>query len=78
VKIIYTKHAKEMLIFRKIPKSLADQCAMNPDQTLPTRQGKKIYLKDFGENYLKLVIAHEEDILIIVTLHWLAKRRAKG
>lgn len=77
MKIIYTKHAEEMLIFRRISKSLADQCALDPDQTLPTRQGKKIYLKDFGKNYLKLVVAQEGNILVIITLHWLAKRRIK-
>ena len=77
MKIIYTKHAEEMLIFRNIPRKLVQECVNNPDEILPAREGKKIYLKDFGKNYLKLVVVQEENILVIVTLHWLAKRRLK-
>ena len=58
--IIYTKHAKEMLIFRKIKENFVEECINNPDEILPTREFKKIYLKDFGENYLKLIISEED------------------
>lgn len=54
VAIIYTKHAKEMLVHRGIKKQLADECAKSPDITLPAENNNKIYLKDFGVNYLKI------------------------
>lgn len=73
--IIYTKHAKEMLILRGIKQELANQCATNPDHILPTEKDKKIYLKDFGINYLKLVVAEDVNNKIIITVHWLAKKR---
>lgn len=75
--IIYTKHAKEMLLHRGIKQELANQCANNPDIILPTEEGQKIYLKDFGKNYLKLVVSEEMEDKIIITVHWLAKRRVK-
>lgn len=75
--IKYTKHAKEMLILRKIQKKLADETANNPDEISSTRDGKKIYLKDLGKNYLMLVVSEELGDKIIVTLHWLAKGRVK-
>ncbi len=37
-----------MLVHRGIKQELADQCSNNPDITLPTQEGQKIYLKDFG------------------------------
>lgn len=43
-----------------------------------TREDKKIYLKDFGNNYLKLIVSEEDEDRVIVTLYWLAKRRIKG
>lgn len=75
--IIYTKHAKEMLALRGIKLELADQCANDPDQILTTVEGYKIYLKDFGINYLKLVVSEERENKIIITVHWLDKRRVK-
>lgn len=78
VAIIYTKHASEMLAHRGIKQELADQCANNPDITLPTKEGYKIFLKVFGKNYLKLVVSEEMEDKIIITVHWLAKKRVKS
>lgn len=75
--VIYTKHATEMLALRNLKKDLADECAKNPDKILPAKEGKKIYLKNFGSNYLKLIIAEEGEQLVVVTLYWLAKKRAR-
>lgn len=76
--IIYTKHAKEMLIHRRIKKEFADECAADPDQIFPAEDEKKIYLKDFGVNFLKLVVSEEGIDKIIITVHWLAKRRLRS
>ena len=40
--IIYTRHALEMLVLRKLKKELADECAKNPDKILPAREDKKV------------------------------------
>lgn len=66
-----------MLILRGIKKEMADETIANPDKTSSARDGKKIYLKDFGKNYLMLVVSEELDDEIVVTLHWLAKKRAE-
>lgn len=75
--IIYTKHAKEMLLHRGIKQELADQCANNPDRVIPGEDDKKIYLKDFGRNFLKLVVLEEVENKIVITVHWLVKKRVK-
>lgn len=75
--IIYTKHAKEMLSHRSIKHELADECVNSPDKILPGNNGKKIYLKDFGKNFLKLVVSEERKNKIIITVHWLAKKRVR-
>ncbi len=75
--IIYTKHATEMLSVRNIRKKLANECANRPDHIFPGADDKKIYLKDFGLNYLKLVVSEEGKNKVIITVHWLAKRRVK-
>lgn len=61
--IIYTKHAKEMLLHRGIKQKFADQCANNPDRIILGDDDKKIYLKDFGKNFLKLVVSEFTGLL---------------
>lgn len=78
MKIIYTKHAEEMLRFRNISKLLVEKCIRKPDRVLPAREGKKVYLKDFGNNYLKTIVAEDERYIIVVTVYWLAKKRLKA
>lgn len=75
--IIYTKHAKEMLLHRGINQKLADECVNSPDKILSGNNDKKICLKDFGKNFLKLVVAEEGENKIIITVHWLAKKRVR-
>lgn len=75
--IIYTKHAKEMLLHRGIKQELSDECVNNPDKILSGNNNKKIYLKDFEKNFLKVVVSEERENKIIITLHWLAKKRVR-
>lgn len=77
MKLIYTKHAEEMLVFRRIKKGQVRECTQNPDQIVPIREGKTAYLKDFGKNFLKLIVVEEGVNIIIITLYWIAKRRIK-
>ncbi len=77
MKIIFTKHSKEMILHRDIDKKLIRECALTPDMIVDGDDDKKIYLKNFGKNYLKLVIALESNGLVIITAHWLAKKRVK-
>lgn len=75
IKIIYTKHAQEVLVQRGISKSLVDKTVRKPDFKLSGKEEKKIYLKDWGKNYLKVILATEEKELIIITFYWIDKNR---
>ncbi len=66
-----------MLIFRGIKQDMADETVNSPDEITLGKDDKKIYLKDFGKNYLMLVVAEEFNDKIVVTVHWLAKERVK-
>lgn len=77
MKIIYTTHAEKMLILRNVDRKQVEKCIETPDKILSAKGEAKIYLKKFGKDYLKLVIAEQKNDFIIVTLHWLAKKRIK-
>lgn len=77
MEIIYTKHAEEMIVFRKISKDLVYKCLKHPDKIIPAQQKKLTYLKDYGKKYLKIIVVKEKNRLIVVTAHWLDKKRAE-
>jgi hypothetical protein len=77
VGIKHTKHLFESIELRKIDKKSVDICVMSPDLVLPGNNGKKIYLKDMGVNYLKVIVAKEKKDLIVITAYWFAKTRLK-
>ncbi|KKR78056.1 MAG: hypothetical protein UU23_C0004G0038 [Candidatus Curtissbacteria bacterium GW2011_GWA1_40_9] len=77
MKIVYTKHAKEMLLFRKITKHQVENTIKNPENKSSGRKGKSILFKDFGNNLLKVVISQENSTIFVITEHWIAKKRVK-
>ena len=76
MKIIYTKHAKETLVYRKIKKTFVNQTLKNPDYTITLSSGKTAYFKDFGRNFLKVSVSPEENP-VVITFYWFAKKRLK-
>lgn len=75
--MVFTKHALEKLAERQIEKKLVESCVENPDFIFPEEEGKKAYLKVMGKNYLKVIVAENENELIVVTVYWFAKTRLK-
>lgn len=78
MKILYTKHAQESLSLRKITKRLVKQCIEKPDKVSAARENKEMFLKDFGKNYLKVIISQENNTYVVITVYWLAKKRIKA
>lgn len=66
-----------MLAFRKIRKQQVENTIKEPDDDSQGRGDKIILYKNFGKNYLKVVISREEEEVIVITEHWIAKKRIK-
>lgn len=75
--IRYTKHALENLVKRRINISKVKKCLENPDIKSSGTQGKILYLKDFGKNFLKVVVSEEGRDQVVITEHWIDKKRVK-
>lgn len=65
-----------MLVLRRIKKSLVEKCINEPDKVVFGKKGRKIYLRNFGKNDLKVVGIENEEIMVI-TCHWIAPGRIK-
>ena len=66
-----------MLAFRGIKREQVEATIKDPDDKSIGRDGKSVFYKNFGKNYLKVVIARELGEVIIITNHWIAKKRIK-
>lgn len=75
--IKYTKHALENLTKRRITKDRVKKCLENPDIKAAGVKGKTIFLKDFGKNFLRVIAIKEKSDWVIITEHWIDKKRVK-
>lgn len=75
--IIYTKHLIESIDLRNIKKDFVVICVSKPDKILQATGNKKAYFKDFGVNYLKVIVVEEGFDLVVITAYWFAKTRLK-
>lgn len=76
-RIVFTRHAEEMLAVRGITKPMVSSCLMQPTRRVAARNDKQAYLIDFGTRYLKVIVADEKHSFVVVTLYWVAKYRVK-
>ena len=65
MKIKFTKHAREMLVFRGIGEKQVEATVKNPDDKSIGKGGKDVLYKNFGKNYLKVVISKEKGNVIV-------------
>lgn len=76
-RIVYTKHAEEMLSVRNINKKMVESCLLQPTRVVQARENTRAYLKVFGVNNLKVIAAEEQSAIVVVTVYWFAKNRIK-
>ncbi|OGD90819.1 hypothetical protein A3D81_00635 [Candidatus Curtissbacteria bacterium RIFCSPHIGHO2_02_FULL_40_17] len=77
MKIKFTKHARKMLTFRRIKRVQVEETIKNSEDRSTGKSGKDVLYKNFGKNYLKVVISKEEGDVFVITEHWIAKKRIK-
>jgi hypothetical protein len=74
-RIIYTKHAEEMLTARGIDRKMVESCLVRPSKIIPAREHTLAYLKVFNANSIKVIVADEKESLVVITVYWIAKDR---
>ena len=77
MKIKFTKHARKMLTFRRIKRVQVEETIKNSEDRSTGKSGKDVLYKNFGKNYLKVVISKEKGDVFVITEHWIAKKRIK-
>ena len=57
--ITYTEHAKARMTFREISKSEVEETISQPYFSVPSRSGRVVVVKKYGDKYLKVI--HEKE-----------------
>jgi hypothetical protein len=68
--IIYTEHAKARLKDRGISAVEVEETILQPYFTVPSRQGRFIAVKKYGDKYLKVISEKSNDKITVVTVYW--------
>ena len=77
VKIVFSNHALIKISQRKLLKPLVVETIKNPDFIKPSYNFREERYKKIKKNYLKVVLVKEGVLLVVVTVHWVAKFKIK-
>ena len=73
MKNIFSDHAKEQLVERKIPKKIVLETVKNPQKKIKSYKSRELRQRRFGDKILEVVIIQEEESITIITQYWLEK-----
>lgn len=71
MKIIFSDHAKQQRIERKIPLKDILQTVKNPVNRMNSYKDRELLQKEFGGKILEVIIVEEEDIMTVITQYYL-------
>lgn len=73
MKIIFSDHALIKISQRHLSKNRIIATIENPSLMKPSYNLREERYKHFGKNWLKVVVIHEQELIIVITAHWVAK-----
>jgi hypothetical protein len=68
--IAYTNHAKERMEHRGISEAEVEETIQQPYFTVPSKLGRFIAVKKYGDKYLKTICEKSNDKITVVTVYW--------
>ena len=75
--MVFTNHAREALVFRKISEQETKQAINKPDFRKLSRGDTEILYRRFGDRYLKVVVRAGIKMVTVITEYWIEKERAQ-
>jgi len=70
MKIVYSEHARQNMIERRITPTQVEETMLNPEQVVISKKERKIAQKTIGNRTLRVVYKETEKVYIIVTLYY--------
>ena len=77
MQIVFSEHALLKIRQRVLSKEKILETIDSPHFVQPSYGGREEWYRDFGKNHLKVVIMKENNIVVVVTAHWIARVKRK-
>ena len=68
--IIYSNHANEKIVERKISKSMIENSLKNPDAVMDSRGGTKVAHKLINDKLLRIVYKAENKTCVVISAYY--------
>jgi len=70
MEFIFTHHARERALHRKIKREWIEKALLNPDKSLEVKHGRKKNVKKINDKKISVVHVVEDQKYIVVTTYW--------
>jgi len=70
MKIIYSDHAKQNMVERRISSKEVESTILNPEKLIDSKKGRMIAQKTIGNRLLRVIYKETEKVYIIVTFYY--------
>ena len=68
--VTFTEQAKFRMKHREILESEVEDTVLHPYFTVPSRLGRFVAVKKYGDKYLKVICEKSNDKITVVTVYW--------
>jgi len=77
MKIVFSNHSEIKLKQRRISKDVVIRTLISPDLVQLSYGGRQTVFKNFGRNFMAVTFIKENDDIVVITQHWVAKIKKK-
>ena len=75
MEVEFSRHSLTQLLIRsRITKSMILNALQDPDKVLQSYRNRQLYRKQYGEEWLEIVITKEDNKLIVITQYFLEQQ----
>ncbi|KKQ34958.1 MAG: hypothetical protein US50_C0030G0015 [Candidatus Nomurabacteria bacterium GW2011_GWB1_37_5] len=75
--IVFSDHSEIKIKQRKISKNIVIKTLISPDLIQLSYGGRQTAFKNFGKNFMAVTFVKENDDMVVITQHWVAKIKKK-
>lgn len=74
MKIIFSDHANQQNLRRKIPKKYILETIKNPENNIRSFRARRLRQRTYGGKILEVVIKEENETITVITQYWLKEK----
>ena len=70
MQLLYTRHAKDRIILRKIKEEWIAGAVARPDKLMDAHDGRVQAIKRINGDKISVIYKEEEGVIVVITVYW--------